>query len=172
VVRLEAGADRPAVTRALADLGAAPRSASAATTRNGQFLAVLAAVLRGVGLAVGLVCLYALVQALTMTARERRGAVALLRACGGDALTVATVLAGAAAAVALPAALAGVLLEWAVLGPLVARLAAGFASLPLAPAPGHVAIVLLGLLAIAAAATALVARRVLREPIVAGLRED
>ena len=47
-----------------------------------RFLGVLAGVLRGVGLAVGLVCLYALVQALAMTARERRGAVALLRACG------------------------------------------------------------------------------------------
>ena len=133
---------------------------------------MLAAVLRGVGLAVGLVCLYALVQALTMTARERRGAVALLRACGGDARTVAAVLGGAAAAVAVPAALAGIVLEWAVFGPLVARLAAGFASLPLSPAPGHVAIVLLGLLALTAAATALVARRVLREPVVAGLREE
>ena len=172
VVRLDPGADRAQVTRDLIEIGAPPKSASAATTRNGQFLAVLAAVLRGVGLAVGLVCLYALVQALTMTARERRGAVALLRACGGDARAVATVLAGAAAAVALPAAVAGIVLEWAVFGPLVARLAAGFASLPLSPAPGHVAIVLLGLLALSAGATALVARRVLREPVVAGLREE
>ncbi len=58
------------------------------------------------------------------------------------------------------------------LGPLVARLAAGFAALPLAPAAGHVAIVVLGLLALAAAATALVARAVMREPVVAGLREE
>jgi ABC-type lipoprotein release transport system permease subunit len=172
VVRLDAGADRAQVTRALTEIGAAPRAASAATTRNGQFLAVLASVLRGVGLAVGLVCLYALVQALTMTARERRGAVALLRACGGDARAVATVLAGAAAAVSVPAALAGIVLEWAVFGPLVSRLAAGFASLPLAPAPGHIAIVLLGLPLLAAGATALVGRRVLREPVVAGLREE
>ena len=172
VVRLDPGADRAQVTRDLIEIGAPPRTASAATTRNGEFLAVLAAVLRGVGLAVGLVCLYALVQALTMTARERRGAVALLRACGGDARAVATVLAGAAAAVALPAAVAGIVLEWAVFGPLVARLAAGFASLPLSPAPGHVAIVLLGLLALSAGATLLVARRVLREPVVAGLREE
>jgi hypothetical protein len=122
--------------------------------------------------AVGLVCLYALVQALAMTARERRGAVALLRACGGDAATVALVLAGAAAAVAVPGALLGVALEAAVLGPLVARLAAGFASLPIAPTPGQVVLVVLGLLALAAAATALVARRVLREPVVLGLREE
>ena len=128
--------------------------------------------LRGVGLAVGLVCLYALIQALAMTARERRGAVALLRACGGDSRTVATVLAGAALIVAGPAAIAGVLLEWLVLGPLVARLAAGFATLPLAPSPGQVALVVGGLAVLAAAATAIVARRTMREPPIAGLREE
>ena len=133
---------------------------------------MLAAVLRGVGLAVGLVCLYALVQALAMTARERRGAVALLRACGGDARTIATVLAGAALVVAVPAVVAAVALEWLVLGPLVARLAAPFATLPLAPAPGQILLVAGGLLALAAAATAVVARRALREPVIAGLREE
>ena len=117
-------------------------------------------------------CLYALVQALTVTARERRGAVALLRACGADAPTVGVVLAGAAIAVAIPAAIAGILLELFALGPLVARLAAGFASLPLAPTAGQVALVAGGLLALAILATAVVARRVLREPIVAGLREE
>jgi ABC-type lipoprotein release transport system permease subunit len=133
---------------------------------------VLATLLRGVGLAVGLVCLYALVQALAMTARERRGAVAVLRACGGDTRTVATVLAGAALAVAAPAALAGVLLEALVIGPLVARLAAGFASLPLAPSAGQVALVVGGLLMLAVAATTLVARRTMREPVIEGLREE
>jgi ABC-type lipoprotein release transport system permease subunit len=171
-VRLAAGADRAAVERKLTGFGAPPLQASAATTRNAAFLGVLATVLRGVGLAVGLVCLYALAQALAVTARERRGAVALLRAVGGDDRTVATVLAGAALTVALPAAVAGVLLEWLVFGPLVARLAAGFAVLPLAPTVGQVAIVLGGLLLLAAAATAVVARRTMREPVVAGLREE
>jgi hypothetical protein len=171
-VRLAAGADRGRVERELEALGAPPQPVAGATTRNAAFLGVLATVLRGVGLAVGLVCLYALVQALAMTARERRGAVALLRACGGDDRTVATVLAGAALAVAVPAAIAGVLLEWLVIGPLVARLAAGFASLPLAPSPGQVALVLGGLALIAAAATAVVARRAMREPVIAGLREE
>ena len=171
-VRLEAGADRAAVGRRLEAIGAQSTRVGGASTRNAQFLGVLAALLRGVGLAVGLVCLYALVQALAVTARERRGAVALLRACGGDAVTVALVLAGAAAAVAVPGALLGVALEAAVLGPLVARLAAGFASLPIAPSLGQVVLVVLGLLVLAAAATALVARRVLREPVVLGLREE
>jgi hypothetical protein len=171
-VRLDGGADRDAVTSALVELGAPPVEVGGATTRNAAFLGVLAAVLRGVGLAVGLVCLYALVQALAMTARERRGAVALLRACGGDGPTVALVLLGAAAAVAVPGALLGVALEAAVLGPLVARLAAGFASLPIAPTAGQVVVVFAGLLLLAGAATAVVARRVLREPVVAGLREE
>jgi putative ABC transport system permease protein len=172
VVRLGAGANRDDVVRRLEDLGARLVPVGAAQTDNARFLAVLAAVLRGVGLAVGLVCLYALIQALTVTARERRGAVALLRACGADAPTVGLVLAGAAAAVAIPAAIAGVLLETLAFGPLVARLAAGFAALPLAPTTGQVALVVAGLLALAAAATAIVARRVLKEPIVAGLREE
>ncbi len=118
-----------AVTRGCEALGARARSRSAARhDRQRAFLAVLAAVLRGVGLAVGLVCLYALVQALAMTARERRGAVALLRACGADARD-RRARAGRrrrgrrAARPRSPA--------WcsrsSVLGPLVARLAAGFA---------------------------------------------
>jgi ABC-type lipoprotein release transport system permease subunit len=172
VIRLRAGADQAAVERGLTALGAAPQDAPAAVTRSGEFLGVLAAVLRGVGLAVGLVCLYALVQALTVTARERRGAVALLRACGADAATVALVLGGAAAAVAVPAALAGVLLERVALGPLVARLAAGYAALPLAPTNAQVALVVFGLVGLAGAATWVVARRVLKEPVIAGLREE
>jgi hypothetical protein len=172
VVRLDAGADRAAVVRRLRDIGAGSQRVGGATTRNAAFLGVLAAVLRGVGLTVALVCLYALVQALAITARERRGAVALLRACGGDAGTVALVLLGAAAAVAVPGAVAGVALEVTVLGPLVARLAAGFATLPIAPAAGQVLLVVFGLLALAGVATALVARRVLREPVVLGLREE
>jgi ABC-type lipoprotein release transport system permease subunit len=172
VVRLKPGADPAAVTRRLVTLGATLRPVGAAQTDNAAFLAVLAAVLRGVGLAVGLVCLYALIQALTVTARERRGAVALLRAVGADGPSVALVLAGAAIAVAIPAAIAGVFLEVVAFGPLVAHLAAGFAALPLAPTLGQIALVAGGLLALAVVATALVARRVLREPVVAGLREE
>jgi hypothetical protein len=172
VVRLDGGADREAVERALFDIGAVPQRVGGATTRNAAFLGVLAAVLRGVGLTVALVCLYALVQALAVTARERRGAVALLRACGGDGGTVALVLLGAAAAVAIPGALVGVALEVTVLGPVVARLAAGFATLPIAPGAGQVILVVAGLVVLAAVATALVARRVLREPVVLGLREE
>jgi ABC-type lipoprotein release transport system permease subunit len=172
VVRVKSGADRAAVTRELVGLGATVRPVGAAQTDNAAFLAVLASVLRGVGLAVGLVCLYALVQALTVTARERRGAVALLRALGADGPSVGLVLAGAAVAVAIPAAALGVFLEVVAFGPLVTHLAAGFAALPLAPTLAQIALVSGGLLALSVIATALVARRILREPVVAGLREE
>jgi ABC-type antimicrobial peptide transport system permease subunit len=171
-IRLTTGADRARVAAGLRALGAAPTPVRGATTSNAGFLGILAAVLRGVGLAIGLVCLYALIQALAITARERRGAVALLRATGADQTTVALVLAGAALAVALPAALAAAVLERVALGPLVASLAAGFASLELAPTLGQVLLVIAGVIALSAIATAVIARRVMREPIVAGLREE
>jgi hypothetical protein len=171
-IRLAPGADRARVGAALRRLGAPPARVGGATTRNGRFLGILAAVLRGVGLAVGLVCLYALVQALATTTRERRGAIALLRASGADRLTVALVLAGAALAVAVPAALAGVVLERVAFGPLVSTLAAGFAELALAPTLGQVALVVAGLLALGALAAAVVARRAMTEPIARGLREE
>jgi ABC-type antimicrobial peptide transport system permease subunit len=171
-IRLNPGADRGALDVRLRELGATAQRVAGATTRNGDFLGVLAAVLRGVGLAVGLVCLYALVQALAMTARERRGAVALLRATGADARTVALVLGGAAAAVALPAALAGVALARWALAPLVGRLAAGFAAVSPVPSAGQSVLVVLGLAALGAAATALVGRRVMAEPVVRGLRDQ
>ena len=145
----------------------------AAQTDNAAFLAVLAAVLRGVGLAVGLVCLYALVQALTVTARERRGAVALLRAVGADGPTVGLVLAGAAVAVAVPAAIAGHRARGRRLRPARRAARGGLRRRCRSrPRSGQIALVTGGLLALAAIATALVARRVLREPVVAGLREE
>jgi hypothetical protein len=171
-IRLTPGADRARVAEGLRALGTKPARVGGATTSNAGFLGILAAVLRGVGLAIGLVCLYALIQALAITARERRGAVALLRASGADQVTVALVLAGAALAVAAPAALAAAVLERVALGPLVSSLAAGFASLELAPTLGQVLLVIAGVLALSGIATAVVARRVMREPIVAGLREE
>ena len=172
VIRLAAGADRARVVAGLRRLDVEPVRVGGATTRDTSFLGILAAVLRAVALAVGLVCLYALLQGLAMTARERRGALAVLRACGASRADVAAVLGGAAAAVAVPAALLAVVLELVVLGPLVTRLAAGYAGLPLSPTPGQVAAVAGGLAVLAALSAWLVARRLVREPVVRGLREE
>ncbi len=172
VLRLQPGADRAAIIVRLHDLGLEPVLVGGATTRNAAFLGILASVLRAVALAVGLVCLYALVQGLAMTARERRGALSVLRACGASRADLAAVLSGAAVAVAVPAALLAVLLERFVLGPLVTRLAASYAALPLRLSVLQVAAVAGALALLAALAALAVARRMVREPVVAGLREE
>jgi ABC-type antimicrobial peptide transport system permease subunit len=170
-VRLEPGADREAVRRGLVALGAEPRAVSGATGDDRGLLDVLAGLLRLVALTVALVCLTSLVQALALTAAERRGAVATLRAAGADAHALRRLLAGAALAVVVPAAVLALALEGLVLAPAVERLAAGYADLPLRTGPGQVALVAIGLVGLSASASAWIARRLVREPVVAGLRE-
>ena len=131
VVRLDAGADRGDVVRALAAAGFAGRASTGATASNRSFLGVLATVLRTVAIAIGLVCLAAITQALALTARDRRRALAVLRAGGASGRTLGTLLGGAAAAVLLPALGLALALERLVLGPIVARLTADYATLPL-----------------------------------------
>jgi hypothetical protein len=172
VLRLEPGADRARVVRGLAALGASADPVGGATGDNGAFLDVLASLLRVVALTVALVCLHALVSALALTARERRGAVATLRASGADARALRRLLAGAAGAVVVPALGVAVVLEAAVLAPLVAHLAAGYADLPLGATGGQIALVSAGLLGLSWSAAWLTGRRLVREPVVAGLRED
>ena len=171
-VRLEPGANRDAVERRLDIRGAPADRVTGATARNADFLGVLAALLRAVALVDGIVCLYILVQALALTARERRSTIAVLRAAGAGRREVRLVLLGAALVVVLGAAPAAVALELLVLAPVVSSLAAGYVSLPLELGAGQFAIVVGGLLALAALAAALAARRLEREPVVTGLRSD
>ncbi len=171
-VKLAPGADQRAVARRLFAGGHPAQRITGGTTRNASFLSVLAALLRAVALVDGLVCLYILVQALALTARERRSTIAVLRASGAGRREVLLVLAGAALVVVLAAAPAAVLLELAVLGPAVSHLAASYVSLPLHARAGQVAIVVGALLVLAVAAAALAGRRLQREPVVAGLRSD
>jgi ABC-type antimicrobial peptide transport system permease subunit len=172
-VKLRPGADRAAVSARLSALGAvAPATVGGATTRNGAFLGVLATLLRVVAAIDALVCLYALVQALALTARERRPTLALLRATGASARTVGAVLAGAGLAIALPAAVLAVALEHWVLAPLVGTLAAGYADLAAQSQGGQVSLVIAGMIGLALAAAAWVACRAVAEPPVAGLREE
>jgi hypothetical protein len=168
---LRPGADRGRVDAGLRALDVDPARPGGATTRDPTLLGILAAVLRSVALAVALVCLYALVQGLAMTARERRGAIAVLRAVGGGRREVALLLGGAAAVVAIPSAAGAIALGVLAFAPAVASAAAGYAGLPLAPSATQAGMVLLGFALLAAAATAFVARAVLAEPVVAGLRD-
>src|SRR5207248_11393069 len=108
-VRLAAGANASSVAT---EIGVAGVSRTQTITGRGSTLvAALTAVLRAVAVIDGVVCLYALLQALALTAYERRGTIAVLRACGAGGGAVRSLLAGAALAVLLPAALVAVLLE-------------------------------------------------------------
>lgn len=170
-LRLEPGADRERVRRELTALGAEPQTVGGATGNSRGLLDALASLLRLVALTVALVCATSLVQALALAAAERRGAVAALRATGADARALRRLLGGAAAAVVLPAALLAVLLEGVVLAPLTEWVAAGYADLPLQATVGQV-VLLLGVLALlVGGASAWTARALMREPVVAGLRE-
>jgi len=173
VLRLAPGANPAAVRRRVERLtGERPARAGAATSHSRPFLGVLAGVLRVVAGVNGLICLYALVQALALSARERRSPVAVMRALGAGRGTLALVFAGAAGAVAVPAILLGALLESIVLAPALGHLAAGYVSLPVSASPASLVLVAVAVAALAALAATWVARILEREPIVAALREE
>src|SRR3954470_23793704 len=110
-VRLDPGADRAAVGRRLGYQGLEPTRTTGASGRNATLLGVLSDVLRVLAAAVGGVLLYALVQALGLTAAERRPTLALLRALGAPARTLGAVLGGAGIALVVPAAVLAIAVE-------------------------------------------------------------
>ena len=171
VVRPRPGADPVRLNRELRALGAAPTAVSGATSRSSAFLETLAGLLRAVAVLDALVCLYALVQALGLVARERRPTLALLRAQGASAGTIRAVLLGAALALALPAVLLAVALERWVLAPLTGRLAADYAELAGGATGLQVLAVAAAFIVLAVLAALRVASRVLGEAPVDGLRE-
>ena len=171
-VLLEPGASRDAVAARLADEGYFPERVGGVTAASGGFLDVLAALLLSLAAVVGLVCVYALVQMLALTAHERRRALAIVRALGASRTQVAVILAGSALLVAAISAVAGMVLERLVVAPAVARLAASYVTLSLGAGPLHMLVVALGLAFAALAAAAWTGSGAVRRPIVVGLREN
>ena len=176
-VRVAPGASRDAVRRRLTQrMTRGPRPAvvsvvSGAAGDSVSLLGLLSAVLRVVGGVVALVILYALAQALALTAAERTSSLALLRTLGGSASTTAAVLAGAGAALVLPAAALAIALQELLLGPVVSAMAAGYANLPVRASAAQAAAVTAGLVVLAGIAAVWVARRLRRVPPAAALRE-
>jgi ABC-type lipoprotein release transport system permease subunit len=166
VVRVHPGADLRKVASAL---GATAAVASAATARGVPLVDTLRSILRAVAIVDGLVCLYALIQTCALTVHERRRTISIIRAAGAGAPAVRRLLAGAVAALLLPAAALGIILERFVLGPVLTGLAAGYATLPLAATLPEVAAVLLGLVIAGGLAVLWVARQASRESVLAGL---
>lgn len=163
------GASTQAVTAELEALGSRVTTTKGVIGSGKALVDALRALLLTIAVVDGLVCLYTLSQALTLTATERRAAIAVLRACGAGRGSIRGLLAGAALAVLVPAAVAAVLLERLVLGPAVANIAAGYASLSLAADLAEIALLLAALALIGAVAVLWVVRRVGAQPIARGL---
>jgi hypothetical protein len=175
-VRIERDASLAEVRRDLAVLGFVPDEVgglgSEGLARSERFVNVLGALLFTVAGLDGLVCLYALVQMLALTASERRRAVAVVRACGASRAQVTAIFAGAALTIATLAAPVAVSIQRFAAAPLVSRLAVSYVELPLAAGLEESLVVVGGLAAIALGAAVWVARSALSEPIVVGLRDE
>ena len=152
--------------------GIAEQETASGSLGRTTFLHVLAALLRSVAALDGLVCLYALAQMLALIARERRRAVAVVRAVGASRAQVLAVFAGSALLVAAVAAPVGVALERLGLGPEVSSLAASYVTLPLQAGAAPIGIVLIGLAVSVVVAAAWATRAAVHEPIVVPLKEE
>jgi ABC-type antimicrobial peptide transport system permease subunit len=136
------------------------------------FLDVLATLLRSVAFLDGLVCVYALAQMLALLARERRRAVAVLRAIGASRAQVLALFAGAALLVAGIATPIGIALERFVLGPGVGALAISYVTLPLRAGAPEVGIVISGVAVAIAVTAGWATRTATAGAIVRPLREE
>ncbi|MGA2928622.1 MAG: FtsX-like permease family protein [Solirubrobacteraceae bacterium] len=165
-VRMAPGADAGAVEN---ELGASAAPAAGATARGVPLVDTLRSILIAIAVVDGLVCVYALVQACALTVQERRRTVATLRAFGAGSPAVRRLLAGAVAALVIPAAVVGIVVERLVLGPLLSKIAADYALLPLAAGNSQILLVLAGLALSGAVAVASVGRQATRETVIAGL---
>jgi predicted lysophospholipase L1 biosynthesis ABC-type transport system permease subunit len=166
-IRVAPGASPSAIS---ARLGTTAAPTGGATARGVPLVDTLRSILRAIAIVDGLVCVYALVEACAITVRERRRTVSVLRAFGAGSAAVRRLLAGAVAALVIPAAVIGILIERLVLGPAMSRLAAGYATLPLRASELEIAAVLAGLAAAGAVAILWVARQTTSETVIAGLR--
>jgi ABC-type lipoprotein release transport system permease subunit len=157
------------VTASLTRLGAQLSVTSGATARGVPLVDTLRTILRAIAIVDGLVCLYALIQACTLTVQERRRTVAVLRACGAGAGAVRRLLLGSTVALVAPAAVVGVVLERYVFGPALSRLAENYATLALGATSAEVLATIAGLALAGALAVVWVARQAVRESVVSGL---
>ncbi len=178
MIRTETGASAH-VERALAARGIGSSSSAGVSgqgvqgwaARNSGFVSVLVALLRVIAVIDGLVCVYALAQVLALAATERRQALAVIRALGAGRKQLRRVFTTAAVVTVLAAAPLAVLLERELAGPVVARLAAPYASISLAAGPWSVLAVVGALGVAAVAAGVLVARRAAAAPVTEALAD-
>ena len=178
-VKLTPGASLDRVRNILISRGTYPQKTGGIAQDSGlgssgrtSFLRILAALLRSVAVLDGLVCVYALAQMLALIARERRRAVAVVRALGASRAQVFAVFGGAALVLAAVATPIGIAVQRGVLGPAVARIAASYVSLSLGAGGSAIAVVLVGVAVATALAAGWATRSATADAIVTPLRED
>ena len=179
-VRLRPGASAAAVERALARRGRpassaggiAGQSVQSWAARNSGFLGILVALLRSVAAINAVVCLYAIGQALALTAHERQRALSIVRATGGSRRQIARIFASGAIFLIAAALAVGFAAERELIARGVARIAAPYVTLALGVDLATTGYVALGLLAGALVAAAWISRVVTARPVVTGLRQD
>ena len=152
--------------------GIAQESGVSGTLGRTSFLRVLAALLRSVALLDALVCVYALAQMLALVARERRRAVAVVRAVGASRAQVLAVFAGSALLVVALATPLGLAAERFVLGPSVSALAVSYVSLSLRAGLEAILVVLAGLALAIVGSAGWATRAATAEAIIVPLREE
>ena len=140
--------------------------------RNSGFVSVLVALLRAVAVLDGLVCVYALVQVLALTASERRQAIAVLRALGAGRAQITSLFAASALLLALVSLPVAVVVERVLLGPTAAGLAASYVTLTLTAGSSSIALVAVALAVASVVAAAIVGRQAVRRPVTHGLAAD
>jgi len=178
-VRLRASASLDRVRNILISRNAYPQKTGGIAQDTGlgsggrtSFLRVLAALLRSVAVLDGLVCVYALAQMLALIARERRRAVALVRALGASRAQVFALFAGAALVIAAIATPVGIVVQRVVIGPAVAHLAVTYVTLSLGAGRAAILAVLAGVVVATALAAGWATRSAIADAIVGPLRED
>jgi ABC-type lipoprotein release transport system permease subunit len=130
------------------------------------------ALLRSVAAINAVVCLYAIGQALALTAHERQRALSIVRATGGSRRQIARIFASGAIFLIAAALAVGFAAERELIARGVARIAAPYVTLALGVDLATTGYVALGLLAGALVAAAWISRVVTARPVVTGLRQD
>jgi hypothetical protein len=152
--------------------GIAGQSVQSWAARSSGFLGILVALLRTDAAIDAAVCLYAVAQALALTAHERQRALSIVRATGAGRREIAWIFASGAALLVAAALAVGFVAERALIGRGIARLAASYITLSLGVDLATTAWVAVGLAAGAIAVAAGVTRAVTARPVVVGLAQD
>ena len=135
------------------------------------FLHAVVALLRAVAVLDGLVCAALVALGLVVLARERAATIGVIRAVGGTARQIASLLAGAAALSVVCALVVGYTAERFLLSPALSGIVERYGALPLTPGATDAALVVAGAVLVGAVCSLVVARRLSATTVVVAMRD-